>query len=250
MMTPGTLALFDLSGRTAVVAGASRGIGAAIAAGLAGAGAEVHACGRSARPAEAVAGVTYHACDVMDSAGFERVCATAAALQGGIDAFVFAAGITLPTASGRQSAETFAETLAVNLTAAYRSAISVTARMRDSGSIVFVTSINATLGFPGNPGYVAAKGGLRQLAKALALDLGPGGTRVNALAPGYVRTQMTAASYADPVQRAARSARTMLGRWGEPSDLVGAAIFLVSDASAYVTGHELVVDGGWTAKGL
>jgi gluconate 5-dehydrogenase len=156
----------------------------------------------------------------------------------------------LSTASGSQSAGAFAETLALNLTAAYRSAMEVTARMKDSGSIVFVTSINATLGFPGNPGYVAAKGGLRQLTKALALDLGPGGTRVNALAPGYVRTQMTAASYADPVQRAARSARTMLGRWGEPSDLVGAAIFLVSDASAYVTGHELVVDGGWTAKGL
>jgi NAD(P)-dependent dehydrogenase (short-subunit alcohol dehydrogenase family) len=249
-MTPGTIALFDLSGQTTVVAGASRGIGAAIAAGFAGAGAEVHACGRSVHPAAAIAGVTYHACDIMDSVGFERVCETAAAPRGRIDAFVFAAGITLPAASGTQSTEAFAETLSVNLTAAYRTAMSVVARMKDSGSIVFVTSINSTLGFPGNPGYVAAKGGLRQLTKALALDLGPRGTRVNALAPGYIRTQMTAASYADPVQRNVRAARTMLGRWGEPSDLVGAAIFLVADASAYMTGQELVVDGGWTAKGL
>src|SRR5262245_57551582 len=122
--------------------------------------------------------------------------------------------------------------------------------MSNASSIVFVTSINSVLGFPGNPAYVAAKGGLRQLTKALALDLGSRGIRVNALAPGYIRTFMTESSYANTEQRAARTARTMLGRWGEPSDLVGAAIFLLSDASNYVTGQDLFVDGGWTAKGL
>jgi gluconate 5-dehydrogenase len=117
-------------------------------------------------------------------------------------------------------------------------------------SIVNVTSIGSVLGMPGNPGYGAAKGGLRVLSKALAIDLAPLGIRVNNLAPGYIRTAMTEASWADPERRAQRERHTMLGRWGTPDDLVGAAIFLASDASAYVTGLDLFVDGGWTAKGM
>jgi NAD(P)-dependent dehydrogenase (short-subunit alcohol dehydrogenase family) len=106
------------------------------------------------------------------------------------------------------------------------------------------------MGFPRNPGYVAAKGGLRMLTKALALDLGCHGIRVNNLAPGYVRTAMTEASHADPVLHGERLRHMILPRWGLPDDLVGAAVFLASDASAYVTGSDLFVDGGWTAKGL
>ena len=150
----------------------------------------------------------------------------------------------------QQSVETFARTISVNLVAAYQTAMIAAAWMRESSSIVFVTSINSALGFPGNPGYVAAKGGLRQLTRALALDLAPRGIRVNALAPGYVRTSMTEGSYANAEQRAARTSRTMLGRWGEPHDMVGPAIFLLSRASSYMTGQDLFVDGGWTAKGL
>ena len=119
-----------------------------------------------------------------------------------------------------------------------------------SGSIAVVTSIGALQGFPGNPAYVASKGGLRMLSKALALDWGELNIRVNALAPGYIETDMTKGSFNDPAKREARSARTMLGRWGKASELVGAAIFLMSDASSYMTGADLVVDGGWTAKGL
>jgi gluconate 5-dehydrogenase len=249
-MVGNPLALFSLAGRTAVVAGASRGIGAAIATGLAGAGAVVFSCGRSPELLEPAEGVIYATCDVTDEAAFEKVCQTAAETRGRIDAFVFAAGVTFPSASAPQSLENFAQTISVNLTAAYQTAIIATRWMRESSSIVFVTSINSALGFPGNPAYVAAKGGLRLMTKALALDLGPRGIRVNALAPGYIRTSMTESSYANPEQRAARTARTMLGRWGDPSDLVGAAIFLVSDASGYVTGQDLFVDGGWTAKGL
>jgi len=190
-VTTNSLALFSLTGRTAVVAGASRGIGAAIAAGLAGAGATVFSCGRSPEPLEPSEGTTYRPCDVTDEARFEAVCREAAGTRRRIDAFVFAAGVTFPSVSGHQSADTFARTISVNLTSAYQTAMIAAKWMHESSSIVFVTSINSTLGFPGNPAYVAAKGGLRQLMKALALDFGSRGIRVNALAPGYIRTSMT-----------------------------------------------------------
>lgn len=249
-MTSDPLSLFSLAGKTAVIAGASRGIGAAIAAGLAGAGATVYACGRSTASVEPLDGVIYTKCDVMDSACFEQLCLRAAGKLQRINAFVFSAGVTFPSSTSTQTPDDFARTISVNLTSAYQTAIIAAQWMHERSSIVFVTSINSVLGFPGNPAYVAAKGGLRQLTKALALDLGPRGIRVNALAPGYIRTEMTAQSYGDPDLRAARTAHTILGRWGEPDDLVGAAIFLVSHASNYVTGQDLFVDGGWTAKGL
>lgn len=242
--------LFSLDGRRAVVAGASRGIGAAVARGLAQAGAATIGCGRS--PASEWPGAfDYRCCDLADAAAFDALCADAAAATGRIDVLVFAAGVTLPAPPGdMQAVDAFERTLSLNLVAAYRTARCALPHMTRGGSIVFVTSIGAQLAFPDNPGYLAAKGGLRQLARGLALDLGPRGIRVNALAPGYIRTAMTAGSHADPAKHAARAARTLLGRWGEPDDLVGAAVFLAADASAYVTGHELLVDGGWSAKGL
>ena len=124
--------------------------------------------------------------------------------------------------------------------------------MKDQGggSIINITSIGAELGFPNNPAYIAAKGALKQLTKSLALDLGPFGIRVNNIGPGYFRTDMTKGSWNDPQLEEDRIRRTILGRWGEPDDLAGAAIFLASEASRYITGQDLYVDGGWLAKGL
>jgi gluconate 5-dehydrogenase len=119
-----------------------------------------------------------------------------------------------------------------------------------SGSTFNITSIGAELGFPNNPAYVAAKGALKQLTKSMAFDLGSFGVRVNNLGPGYFRTDMANLSYNDPEKREARASRTLLGRWGEPEDLAGAVIFLASDASRYMTGQDLYIDGGWLAKGL
>jgi len=121
-------------------------------------------------------------------------------------------------------------------------------RVSPSASIVNVTSINASMGFPDNPGYVAAKAGLAGLTRALAVDLAP--IRVNAVAPGYIHTAMTAKSHGDVVMHEQRRRQTLLGRWGAPEDIVGAVIFLASDAAAYVTGQEIYVDGGWTVNGL
>ncbi len=244
---------FSLNGKVALVTGASRGIGAAIAAGFARAGALVLGVGRSSGPDDSLGEVDYRPCDVTDSAAFATICRQLKTETGRLDVLVNAAGLSLAgNGDLAQRAEAFDKTLEVNLRAAYRCCLVASELMAPAagGAIINVTSIGSLLGFPGNPGYVAAKGGLRMLTKALAVDLGPAGIRVNNLAPGYVRTAMTERSYNDPERNRRRTRHTILGRWGTPEDMVGPAVFLASEASAYVTGHDLVVDGGWTAKGL
>lgn len=245
-----SLELFSLKGRVVLVSGASRGIGLAIAQGIQEAGAQVLGFARSAAPANV--SFDYKFCDITDGAAFDRLVNQAHADHGRIDGYLHVAGVTNPSKETTQNDEAFSATIDVNLSSAYRCCRSVGKVMavQKSGSIAVVTSIGALQGFPGNPAYVASKGGLRMLSKALALDWGGLNIRVNALAPGYIETDMTQGSFNDPARREARSARTMLGRWGKARELVGAAIFLMSDASSYVTGADLLVDGGWTAKGL
>jgi gluconate 5-dehydrogenase len=201
---------------------------------------------------EVPAGITYRVVDVTDAPRFRAICREITAAHERLDIYIHAAGVSLPDAGPEDTLRRFVRTVEVNLTAAFTCCLAAAEAMDPTygGSIVLITSINARLGFPHNPGYVASKAGLAGLTRALALDLGERNVRVNAIAPGYIRTAMTEASYRDPTRRSARLHRTILKRWGIPEDLVGAAIFLASDASAYVTGQELVVDGGWTAKGL
>lgn len=141
------------------------------------------------------------------------------------------------------------ETIKVNLTAPYLISTIVARRMPWGASIINVTSLNAHLGFPGNPAYVASKAGLLGLTRALAVDLAPR-IRVNAVCPGYVHTGMTEKSYWNLEEFQRRNSRTLLGRWGDPDDIVGAVKFLASYDARYITGQEIVVDGGWLAKGL
>ncbi len=245
---------FSVAGQVVVVTGAARGNGRAIAEGFLARGARVvfadvssdvaAAAGRRARALAVV-------CDVTDEAAVERL--VKAALEWGrrIDTLVNNAGVSLAPADPYDT-RAWDLTLAINLTAPFKLCRLVAGSMarRGAGSIINVTSLGAERGFPRNPSYQAAKAGLAQLTRAMALDFGPSGVRVNNLCPGYIRTDMTKNSYADPKLRRQRAERTLLKRWGESADLVGPCLFLASKAASYITGSDLVVDGGWLAQGL
>ena len=180
------------------------------------------------------------------------MCDSVYASKGRIDILINAAGITLPVSEGVNFSNIFDSTLATNLSAVNNACQCVGNLMKNTGggSIINVTSIASVIGFPGNPAYVASKGGLRMLTKALAFDFASHNIRVNNLVPGYIRTDMTEASFQDSLRYEERLQHMMIKRWGKPEDLIGAAIYLSSEASAYVTGSDLFVDAGWTAKGM
>lgn len=170
---------------------------------------------------------------------------------GRIDALVNNAGISISSDYPYSDLETYNKTISVNLTSAFLLCGAVCPIMASQlkGAIVNITSIGAQLGFPDNPAYQVSKAGLRQLTKAVARDWGSSGVRANNICPGYIATRMTEKSYKDQTLHSQRLSQTLLKRWGQPIDLVGATIFLISDASEYMTGSDLYIDGGWTANG-
>jgi len=236
-----------------VVTGASRGIGAAIAQAIAQAGARVTAVSRSGgADSESIRHVQM---DVSDAGSLQTLAATLFSAAGGLDILVNAAAISVPPDPDADLAAEMRRmrmTLEVDVIAPYAISLAAVPLLQQSGrgSIINVTSINSIRGFPGNPPYVTAKSALAGLTRALAVDLAPKGIRVNSLAPGYVRTAMTEKSYSDPELNSQRKRHTLLDRWGNPEEIAAVAVFLASDASSYMTGQELAVDGGWTINGL
>lgn len=247
--------LFSLKNRVAIVTGASRGIGAAIAGLFADAGAQVVGVGRSAEPDQHVpTGVTYVPCDINDTDAFKRVCETAIEEHGRLDSLVNNAGHFIPIKTDADRLAAFDGQIETNLRAAYACSIAAADHMiklGNGGSITNITSIGGVRGFAGLTGYAASKGGLEQLTRAMAMDYGPHAIRVNNIAPGYIITDMNKHTLTTDLEgRERRLNRLILKRHGETEEVAAAALYLTSDAGAYVTGDTLHIDGGWHTQGM
>ncbi len=240
--------IFSLKNKTALITGGSRGVGAEIAFAFVQAGANVICLSRSKSSEKKQINSYYRQCDISNNKKFQSICESINSDYGSIDVLVNAAGISLP--KDENEFERFNKTVSVNLSATYQCCELASSFMHNGGSIINITSIGALQGFPDNPGYVASKGGIQALSRALALDYSKNNIRVNDIAPGYIKTDMTIKSFDDPEANQDRLNQMMIKRWGEPKDIIGAAIFLASDASSYMTGSSLIIDGGWISKGI
>jgi gluconate 5-dehydrogenase len=249
--------LFGLKGAVALVTGSSAGIGLALARGLAGAGAKVVVNGRTrAKVAEAAAGLrgagaeVYEAVfDVTDSREIGPAVEDIERAFGPIEILVNNAGVQRRGALEDYPEDTWRELMRANLDSVFLVSQPVARRMiaRKRGRIVNVASVQSELARINIAPYTASKGGVKMLTKGMATDWGRHGLRVNAIAPGYFRTELNKALVEDEKFSGWLAARTPMGRWGDVDELVGAAIFLASEASSFVNGHILYVDGGITA---
>ena len=249
---------FRLDGRVALVTGSSAGIGLALARGLGQAGATLVLNGRdgsrlaAARAALAAEGLAVHAraFDVCDAVAVEAAMQDIESSVGAIDILVNNAGMTRRAPFHEMAAADWQAVLRTNVDSLFVVGQIVARRMvaRQRGRIINTCSVMSELGRPGTAAYTASKGAVKMLTKGMAIDLGPHGINVNGIGPGYFKTELTAALVADATFDAWLVNRTPSRRWGEPEDLAGAAVFLASDASRFVNGHILYVDGGVTAS--
>ena len=249
--------LFSLKGRRVLVSGASRGIGRTLALALANFGAEVILTGRSVTDLESVgqavtaAGglATIFPCDVALTENIRLLFQRLRDEHKEPDVLINNAGVIHRALPEEVVERDWDRVLEVNLKGAFFMAQQAGAGMirKGYGKIINITSVLAFGGGARVVAYAASKGGMTSMTKALAVAWARHGVRVNAIAPGYTRTELTAMLYEDDETRLALTQRIPLARWAEPDDLIGAAVFLSSSASDYVTGHTLVVDGGWLA---
>jgi gluconate 5-dehydrogenase len=249
---------FRLDGRLALITGSSGGIGLALARALAQAGARVVLNGRRGDKLAAAAellrseGLAVHeqAFDVCDPAAVQAGVEAIEAALGPIDILVNNAGTTQRAPFHEFPIEAWQHILRTNVDSMIIVSQAVSRRMvaRGRGSIVNIASVQSEVGRPGIAPYAASKGAVKMLTKGMAIDLGPHGLRVNGLAPGYFKTELTAALVADTTFSQWLINRTPSRRWGDVEDLGGAVVFLASDAARFVNGHILYVDGGVTAS--
>jgi 2-deoxy-D-gluconate 3-dehydrogenase len=248
---------FNLSGKNALVTGSQKGLGAAIAIALAEAGANVAVHGRSMDPQKTTESV--RACgvkvvslsgDLADPKFCEKVVKKTICDLGSIDILVNNAGIIRRAPAAEYSSKDWNDIIEVNLNSMFRLCQASARHMlkQRDGKIINIASVLSFQGGVFVPAYAAAKGGVVQLTRALANEWASHGINVNAIAPGYMATDTTAALRTDETRNRQIMERIPAGRWGKADDLAGAAVFLASSASNYVHGHVLMVDGGWMAR--
>lgn len=248
---------FNLKGKTALVTGSSRGLGAGIAVALAEAGANVAIHGSRVVPESTQQALTARGAnhfsvvgDVSDGSVCERLVEEVVDHFGTIDILVNNAGTIRRAPAVDHPDEDWQKVIDTNLSSVFRLTKHAGKHMlqRGSGKIINIASLLTFQGGVFVPSYAAAKGGVGQLTKAFANEWAAKGVNVNAIAPGYMATDNTEALRANPERSRQIMERIQAGRWGSPEDLAGAVIFLASSASDYVHGHILVVDGGWLSR--
>ncbi len=249
--------LFDLTGRVAVVTGAGRGLGRTIALAMAAAGADIVAAARTRSEIDAlvpeIAALGRRAvavtCDVTNESSCEALFTDAMSALGHIDILVNNAGINIRKPVLDLTLAEFKAVLETNLSGYFLCAKAAGRHMvaQGSGKLINVSSIMGQVALPSQAAYASSKGAIEQLTKVLALEWATANVQVNALAPTYFETDLTRPLFEDEERHDFIVERTPMGRWGQPHELAGAAIFLASRASDFITGHTLVVDGGWTA---
>ncbi len=252
------LSMFDLSGKTALVTGAKRGIGRAMAEALAGAGADIIGVSATLAPGSDVEAAvtdmgrsfTAHACDFSDRAALTAFAAKLEADGIVPDILVNNAGTIRRKPAAEHEDALWDEVIETNLSAQFVLSREVGRGMvaRGSGKVIFTASLLTFQGGITVPGYAASKGGIGQLTKALANEWAGQGVQVNAIAPGYIATDNTQALQDDAARSKSILERIPAGRWGKPEDFAGPAVFLASEASNYVNGEILTVDGGWMGR--
>lgn len=249
-----TAQLFSLSGRTALITGSSQGIGFALAKGLAEAGASIVLNGRDRTKLDTAAsqidGARTLAFDATDHTAVRTAVDGFEKDHGAIDILINNAGMQHRTALEDFPADAFERLLQTNIASVFHVGQAVARHMigRGAGKIINIASVQTALARPGIAPYTATKGAVANLTKGMATDWARHGLQCNAIAPGYFDTPLNAALVADPTFSAWLENRTPAGRWGKVEELVGAAVFLSSDASSFVNGHTLFVDGGITAS--
>jgi len=257
--------LFSVADQVVLVSGASRGIGRALARGFVERGARVVITGRDpdtlqatadelSRPADALLDGPKHraaavVCDVSDPAAVSAAVAQVVAEHGRIDTLLNVAGVNIRQPAERFTEEQFDFVIDINLKGAFLMAQAAGRAMlrQGSGAIVNIDSLNSGGPLKNVAPYAISKCGLNGMTRALALEWGPRGVRVNGLAPGFILTDLTQKLWSDPEMQAWGRVNTPLGRLGRPADLVGAAIFLASPAAGFLTGQTIYVDGGFLA---
>ncbi|GMU23643.1 MAG: 3-oxoacyl-ACP reductase [Phycisphaerae bacterium] len=250
---------FSLNGRCALITGGGKGLGFAMASALARAGADVALAGRHEDTLRAAAErltsetgrrILPVVADVTQVDQVDAMIADVLNAWGNIDVLVNNAGINLRKPTIEQTEAEFRQVMDINLVGAFLVARAVGRHMveRKSGSIINVASMLGMVGLADRPGYTASKGGLVQLTRTMALEVAAHGVRVNALCPGPIVTEINTPVLGNPEANAFFLQRIPLGRWGQPHEVGPAAVFLASDASSFMTGATLVIDGGWTAQ--
>ena len=245
---------FRLDGRRALVTGAGRGIGLAIACALAEAGAEVTLCARSADELDAaVEALRLRGDDAqalpLDVTDETAICAALAA-RPAFDILVNNAGMNRPAAFVDVDMADYDRIMGLNVRAAFAVSQQVARGMIAAGKPGAIVNVSSQMGHVGGVDrtvYAASKHAIEGLTKAMAIELGPKGIRVNSIGPTFIRTELTASTFANPERLAWIKSKIKLDRIGEVEDIMGAVVFLASDAAALITGASLLIDGGWTA---